>query len=62
LELFKRVYVEVKGWWRDDAREKFDAFVTLHPTLKCALVSGYDLQLLEKKETTLEACVITQRG
>ena len=26
------VYVEVKGWWRDDARQKFDAFMKLYPT------------------------------
>jgi predicted nuclease of restriction endonuclease-like RecB superfamily len=56
------LYVEIKGWWRDDAKEKFDAFITLYPTLRCALVNGRDLKSLEQKETTLEACIITQRG
>lgn len=56
------LYVEVKGWWRDDAKEKFDAFIALYPTLRCALVGKHDLESLEGKETTLEACVITQRG
>jgi hypothetical protein len=28
------VYVEIKGWWRDDAQGKFDLFKSDNPTLK----------------------------
>ena len=55
------VYVEVKGWWRDDARQKFDAFVKLYPDIKYALVTGPALEALEKREMTLEACIIEAR-
>ena len=27
------VYVEIKGWWRDDAKEKFDMFCAEYPDL-----------------------------
>jgi len=26
-------YVEIKGWWRDDAKEKFDLFKKLYPNI-----------------------------
>lgn len=55
------VYVEVKGWWRDDARQKFDAFVRLYSDIKYALVTGPILEALEKREMTLEDCIIEAR-
>jgi predicted nuclease of restriction endonuclease-like RecB superfamily len=53
------VYVEVKGWWRDDAREKFNAFVSEYPALKCALVMKEQLEAIERRELELEACIFT---
>lgn len=52
-------YVEVKGWWRDDAREKFDAFIREYPALKCALVMSEQLEAIERRELELEACIFT---
>lgn len=37
-------YWEIKGYWRDDAKEKFDAFVEQHPHLV--------IKVLEKQELT----------
>lgn len=50
-------YIEVKGWWRDDARQKFDAFMALYTDIRCALVTRTELEALEKQEMTLEDCV-----
>lgn len=33
LDKKRNVYVEIKGWWRDDAKEKFDIFCAEHPNL-----------------------------
>jgi hypothetical protein len=55
------VYVEVKGWWRDDARQKFDAFVRLYPDIRYALVTKIELEALEKREMTLENYIIEAR-
>ncbi len=42
------LYVEIKGWWRDDAKEKFDAFVRLNPNINYALIMRSELESLEK--------------
>jgi hypothetical protein len=41
------LFVEVKGWWRDDAYEKFKACVLENPDTKFALVMGDDLESFE---------------
>jgi len=53
------MYVEVKGWWRDDAKEKFHAFISEYPALKCALVMKEQLEAIERRELELEACIFT---
>lgn len=30
----RNIYVEIKGWWRDDAKAKFELFKQTNPTLK----------------------------
>ncbi len=55
------VYVEVKGWWRDDAKEKFNEFVRMYPNVKYALVTRVELEALEKLEKTLEDYIIEAR-
>lgn len=52
------LYVEIKGWWRDDAKEKFDSFRVTYPHVKVALIMIDQLKRLEKKEITVENCVI----
>jgi len=43
-------YIEIKGWWRDDAREKFDIFCTEYPHL---IVEVWDRkELLNRKILT----------
>lgn len=54
-------YVEVKGWWRDDAREKFDAFVTRYPEIRYAIITITELKSIERQENALETCVIKAR-
>ena len=54
-------YFEIKGWWRDDAKEKFDAFVNEYPLLKYALVNKGVLESLERKEVSLEDCIVKER-
>jgi len=56
------LYVEVKGWWRDDAREKFDVWVAQYPHLKYAIIDKSVLDLLERKEKELETCIVASRG
>lgn len=51
------LYVEVKGWWRDDALEKFTDFITEYPQRRCALVMQRELELFEAGELDLETCV-----
>lgn len=46
-------YVEIKGWWRDDAKEKYEWFV-LNCNEPIVLVMNCELQQLENGEITLE--------
>lgn len=55
-------FIEVKGWWRDDAKEKFDDFVASNPSLRYALIDHQVLKSLEKGEVSLEACIVSSRG
>jgi hypothetical protein len=41
------VYIEVKGWWRDDAKEKFDLFKSSNPGLK---VEVWDMDELKTRK------------
>jgi len=36
-------YVEIKGYWRDDAKEKFDAFCEQYPKIKIVVLMKDDL-------------------
>lgn len=54
------LYVEIKGWWRDDARQKFDMFLIEYSQLSIALVTIKELKLLESKELQLEACIVKE--
>jgi len=56
------LYVEVKGWWRDDAKEKFDAWTAEYPQLNRVIIDKPMLELLECKEKELEACVFPSSG
>ena len=38
------VYVEIKGWWRDDAKEKFDLFKTSNPALNVEVWTTEELK------------------
>lgn len=51
------LYVETKGWWRDDAKEKFGAFLREYTSTRCALVTKRELEMLERKEMSIEDCV-----
>lgn len=55
-------FIEIKGWWRDDAREKFDDFVRSYPLVRYALIDKHILESLERGEVSLEACVVPSRG
>jgi hypothetical protein len=55
------VYVEVKGWWRDDAKEKFEAFISIYSNLKYSLIMLDELKRLESKEISIEDCIIEAR-
>lgn len=55
-------FIEIKGWWRDDAKEKFDDFVASNPTLRYVLVDRGVLESLEKGEVSLETCIVTPCG
>lgn len=46
-------YVEIKGWWRDDAKEKYDWFVSNYDE-RIVLIMNRELQQLERGEITLE--------
>ena len=52
------LYIEVKGWWRDDALEKFQIFLQQHSSLRCALVTKDELVKLEKGELNFETCIV----
>jgi hypothetical protein len=47
-------YVEVKGWWREDAKQKFDAFVAAK-LAPIAIVEEKELIALESKEISIES-------
>jgi hypothetical protein len=34
LDKTRNVFIEIKGWWRDDAKQKFDMFCIEYPNLK----------------------------
>lgn len=40
-------YIEIKGWWRDDAQTKFNAFKSQYPTTKLILLMEKELKLLK---------------
>ena len=37
-------YIEIKGWWRDDAKVKYRAFKRLYPKIKIELLMKKDLE------------------
>lgn len=39
------LYIEIKGWWRDDALEKYEAFVNQYPDL---IIEVYDKNKLKE--------------
>lgn len=55
------VYVEVKGWWRDDAKEKFDDFVATYSQLRYSLITLVELTALETGGISFEDCIIKER-
>jgi hypothetical protein len=40
----RNIYVEIKGWWRDDAKEKYDLFKSTYPNLICEVWGKKELQ------------------
>lgn len=42
-------YWEIKGWWRDDAKPKFDAFVEQYKNLKIVLLMENNIKELNIK-------------
>jgi len=40
-------YIEIKGWWRDDAKDKFEFFKKLYPKVKIIIFDKNKLKLLE---------------
>lgn len=49
-------FVEVKGWWRDDAEEKFNSFISTYGHQhRLILVMKNELVLLENKNVTIES-------
>lgn len=55
------LWVEIKGWWRDDAREKFISFINEYDDLNIALIMSDELKLLENKVITIETIVNNTR-
>lgn len=39
-------FIEIKGWWRDDAKIKFDSFVNQYSKIKIELYDKYELKKL----------------
>lgn len=37
-------YIEIKGWWRDDAKYKFEAFIKRYPTIRLILIEKNNLK------------------
>lgn len=46
-------FIEVKGWWRDDAKEKYDSFLESYD-IPIIVVSQKELIALEKSEVKIE--------
>jgi len=41
------IYIEIKGWWRDDAKSKFELFKKLYSKIKIKLYNQKKLKLLK---------------
>lgn len=52
------LWIEVKGWWRNDALEKFEHFLAEQSGTKIALVTRRELEKLESGEIEIEACIV----
>ena len=44
--LNKNLYIEIKGYWRGDAKEKFELFLKIYPEIKIELLMENDLKKL----------------
>lgn len=42
----ENVYIEIKGWWRDDAKEKYKAFIEQYKDIKIKVYEKSELQKL----------------
>jgi hypothetical protein len=51
------LYAEIKGWWRDDALEKFNDFIYEYPQYNCILVMKNELELLERGQLDFNSCI-----
>ena len=40
-------YIEIKGWWRDKAKDKFEEFKNLYKTIKISVLEKHDLKNME---------------
>ena len=49
-----KTYVEIKGWWRDDAKQKFELFKSDNPTLQVEVWDGDKLKELGIKRRNSE--------
>jgi len=36
-------YIEIKGWWRDDAKKKFELFKKMYPNIKITILDKLEL-------------------
>jgi hypothetical protein len=50
----KDKYYEIKGWWRDDAKSKYDAFNSQYPDIKNILITSAFLKKLNLKDVRLK--------
>lgn len=50
----KDKYYEIKGWWRDDAKFKYDAFILQYPNIKNILITSAFLKKLNIKDVRLK--------
>ncbi len=51
------LFVEVKGWWRDDAKEKFYSFIEEYKEYNHSLIMLDQLKKLESGEIEIESCI-----
>ncbi len=42
----KDLYIEIKGWWRSRAKEKFGKFIRTYPKIQIKIINRQDLQEL----------------